>query len=260
MRNRAWIILLIVLILTAGAAAFLATQRSRQRLGQPGVKVVAQPVYGLNSRGPGTNREPFIARTNSVYLPEAVLDYRSEPAPIPQLVLETLPADTLFGHRVYQRDDGLVVDCQVVLMGADRSSIHQPQHCLAGNGLEIMSKERGSIPMAKPYPYDLQVMKLKLRGEKALPDGTRQPVGGVFVYWYVADEQLTADHGRRMWLTARDVLTTGVLQRWAYVIFYAACPLGQEEETYERLKEFVVESVPEFQLAHGPPVTRVTRK
>ena len=62
-----------------------------------------------------------------------------------------------------------------------------------------------------------------------------------------------------MWSIAKDLLTTGVMQRWAYVICFTVCPLGQEDAAYDRLKDFIAASVPEFQLAHGPPVTRVSR-
>jgi len=255
MNKQSWTILVVVLALMAGSAAFLATQRSRQRLGQPGVRVIAQPTYDTRGFGAnGTNHEPSIARSNSVFLPKFVLDYLSEAVPVQPVVLSTLPADTLFGHRFYRGQDGFEIDCQVVLMGADRSSIHQPRHCLGGNGLKIVSEERATVPMTRPHPYELPVKILKLRGETVTSVGSRQPVGGVFVYWYVADGQLTADHGQRLWLTARDLVTTGVLQRWAYVICYTVCPHGEEEAAYERLKDFIAASVPEFQITAGPPI------
>ena len=97
-------------------------------------------------------------------------------------------------------------------------------------------------------------------GRASAPDGGQREIGGVFVYWFVADGEVTADHGRRMWTMAKELLTTGVLQRWAYVICYAPCALGQEDATFEQMKEFIAASVPEFQLTHGPPVARVSRR
>ena len=260
MKKSPWILGVLALLLMAGTAAYLVRQRSHQRLGNPGVKVVAQLVYGTVRRAEATNQEPPIVRTNAVFLPEKVLAYASMPAPIQPVVLDTLPPDTLFGHRIYQRPDGFTLDYQVVLMGGDRSSIHQPQHCLTGNGLTILSEERVSIPVTQPHAYDLPVNKLKLRGHIPTRDGGRQEVGAVFVYWFVAEGQMTADHGQRMWSIAKELLRTGVLQRWAYVICYAPCPLGQEDATFERMREFIAASVPEFQLAHGPPVARVSRR
>jgi hypothetical protein len=53
---------------------------------------------------------------------------------------------------------------------------------------------------------------------------------------------------------ARDMLLTGVLQRWAYVACITLCAPGQEEATFSRMKEFIAAAVPQFQLAAGPPV------
>ena len=75
---------------------------------------------------------------------------------------------------------------------------------------------------------------------------------GVFVYWFVADGELTAQHRQRMWWMARDLLTRGVLQRWAYVSCFSACPPGQEEATYARMREWIAAAVPQFQRAAGP--------
>ena len=49
-----------------------------------------------------------------------------------------------------------------------------------------------------------------------------------------------------MWWMARELLTTGTLQRWAYVSVLGLCLPGQEEETYERIREFIAESAPEY--------------
>ena len=76
---------------------------------------------------------------------------------------------------------------------------------------------------------------------------------GIFVYWFVADDQITADHNQRMWWMARDMIRKGVLQRWAYVTLFSVCLPGQEEATYERMKGFIASAVPTFQLATRPP-------
>jgi len=51
---------------------------------------------------------------------------------------------------------------------------------------------------------------------------------------------------------ARELLTTGVLQRWAYVTYFAVCLPGQEQATFERLEKIIASSVPEFQLTPKP--------
>ena len=245
-------IALAALILTVGAAAFLATQHSRQKLGPPGVRLTNEPIYAVEG-GASTNA-PALVSSNRVYLPAHVLDYQSQSGNIPSITVATLPKDTTFGRRIYGRPNGTVVDCQVVLMGADRSSIHKPQICLKGSGFDTTSSELTTMRVVRPHAYDLPIMRLNLQRQKPDANGTMRTEACVFVYWFVADHELTARHSERMWWMARDMLKTGVLQRWAYVICFAPCAPGTEETTFEHLKEFIAASVPEFQLTSGTPV------
>ena len=80
------------------------------------------------------------------------------------------------------------------------------------------------------------------------------PARSVYVYWFVADQCLTASHWHRMWLMAEHLLLTGTLQRWAYGSCFSVCPPGQEDATFERMKEFITASVPQFQLVPRPPM------
>jgi len=137
-------------------------------------------------------------------------------------------------------------------MGADRTSIHKPQFCLEGGGWRIddaYSLET-TIPVERPQPYELPVIRLV--SSRTVQDAKGQPitVRGVYVYWFVADGALSGDmSGRqRMWWMAKHLLTTGELQRWAYISCFSVCLPGQEEVTFERMKRFIAASVPEFLL------------
>jgi len=254
MKHQAWAVGVVVLGMTACAGAFLASQHARQTLGQPGVRVVAEPIYAIED-GASTN-PPVLVSSNSVYLPPRVLDYRSLPGPVSRTTVNTLPKDTVFGHRMYAQSNGLGIDCQVVLMGADRSSIHKPQYCLKGSGFTTMATEPATVRITRPHLYELPVMKLNLRRQRLDQTGAARTEAGVFVYWFVADGELTATHSDRMWWMARDMLKNGVLQRWAYVICFAPCEVGAEDATFERLTDFIAATVPEFQLTAGPPLGR----
>jgi hypothetical protein len=215
------------------------------RVGNPGVKVVNEPVYAAGS---GTNGALLIA-TNAVYLPEEVLNYRSEVIPVLPIVWESLPKDTVYGQRWYRAPDGFGIQNLVVLMGRDRTSIHQPQYCLKGGGWDIVRETREDIEIPGADGYSLPVMRLTLSKSVHLTNGVVSR-GGTFVYWFVADNELTAEHATRMrWMT-QDLLFKGVLQRWAYVICFAECPPGREDEAYRRIREFIVASVPRYQ---SPP-------
>jgi hypothetical protein len=234
----------------ASAAAFLGTHKSHRRLGKPGVRVETKSMYGFDELVP-TNA-PFVVGSNRVALPERVLDFHSRDELIGRITVKTLPQDTTFGRRLYFRTNEPPILCQVVLMGADRTSIHKPQYCLKGMGLQTVSTQPLTVPVNRPYRYELPVMRLNLRGEVRDAEGKSHVASGVFVYWFVADGELTSSHVDRMWWMARDLMLSGVLQRWAYVICFTPCAVGSEDAAFERLKEFIAAAVPEFQLTAGP--------
>jgi hypothetical protein len=76
-------------------------------------------------------------------------------------------------------------------------------------------------------------------------------IAGVYVYWYVSKDKITADQLGRLWSVTWTALTTGVRERWAYISYFAACLPGQEQATFERLEKVIQDSVPEFQIVSG---------
>jgi hypothetical protein len=101
--------------------------------------------------------------------------------------------------------------------------------------------------MTRPFPYDLKVMKLTTSSTRAVSKGKFVTLSGMYIYWFVADGELTPSHGQRMWWMAKDLLTSGVLQRWAYIAYFARCIPGQEDALFVKMKNFIIQSVPEFQ-------------
>ena len=231
------------LAVMAGTAVLLSVFRSNQKLGNPGLRIIAQPVL---------DPEGNVVGTNSVYLPDFVLDYVSEVVPVTPLELGWLPPDTTYGRRRYRSPDGLEILTSVVLMGTDRTSIHKPQYCLTGQGWQIESTQPAHIRIQRPHPYDLPVMVLTASAAHRTEDGQTIPVRGVYVYWFVAEDYLTESHTQRMWWLARELITHGTLQRWAYVSCFALCVPGGEEAAYARVERFIQASVPDFQLTTGP--------
>lgn len=234
--------------LMALTGAFLTQITSRQRLGPPGVRVVDVPLEGVETSSNGLPRL-FVAAPVSVYLPSQVLEYVSQPVPMDKVVLDWLPKDTTYGQRLYTAtNDGFQIATTVVLMGRDRTSIHQPEYCLLGSGWRITERARDSIAVQEPVPYQLPVSKLLTIKDQRTSQGDLVRLRGVFVYWFVAGNELAGDHLKRMWRLAWDMVRTGTLQRWAYVSCFAVCPPGQEEATWRRLSRFVAAAVPQFQL------------
>lgn len=243
MNTLKWSCFVLVLALIGGTALFLAPLRAHQKLGPPGVRT--HPLAGSSRL--------------QVDLPERVLYYDSQWIDVDDITKGTLPPDTSYGHRRYTAPDGFRLDLNVVLMGGDRTSLHKPQFCLEGQGLHIdqAASEQAQVRVGSPCAYDLPVVKLIATGRFTPSGGPPQTVRAVYVYWYVADDALSASASgfQRMYLMAKRVIRTGVLQRWAYVSCLALCEPGQEDATFERIKAFIAASAPGFELYPQAPTT-----
>ncbi len=230
------------------AAAVLMQTKAKQRLGTPGVRTEPIP-----------NARP--AHVVHVSLPEWVLNYDSREIPQDGTVTNVLPADTSYGQRFYTNrgDTNDWYQLNVVLMGADRTSIHKPQYCLEGAGWRIdqAATQETKIPVERPQAYQLPVVKMLSTRQFRDASGAAVNYRGLYVYWYVADGALSGDMAgtERMWWMAKHLLQTGELQRWAYVSCFAVCLPGEEEAAYDRMKKFIASAVPQFQLVPGPTDT-----
>lgn len=240
MNRQNWIIFTTALVLIGASAGVLAQFKGNQRLGQPGVKT--SPISG--------------SRNVRVELPERLPGYESEQIETPAIVIETLPKDTSYGQRRYRAADGFETVVNVVLMGADRTSLHKPQFCLEGAGWKIDRTEMTTVPIDRPQPYELPVIKLTT-AKQVVIEGRPVNARGIYVYWFVADKTVSGEPSGfvRMWSLAKHVLRTGELQRWAYVSYFGVCRPGDEEATYKRMRELIVASVPEFQMSPAPAAT-----
>jgi Protein of unknown function (DUF3485) len=241
MNRQKWILLLLALAMIGGTASTLTHLKASQKLGRPGIKTA--PI-------PGSVRL-------AISLPEHVLQYDSTNIPTDQGALEGLPHDTSFAQRRYFTTDNQLdwLHVLVVLMGTDRTSIHKPQFCLQGSGWDFDDHDSrpDTVRIESPHPYDLPVTKMVMTRPETF-NGQTVSISGIYVYWFVADGQLTGSHFTRMWSSAAHLLQTGELQRWAYVGCLGVCLPGQEQATYERMKKFIAASVPEFQLTSGPEI------
>lgn len=235
MNRQKRILSILTLALIAGTALLLA--KVPQKLGSPGIK--ASPVAGdMRWR---------------IDLPENILGFASTSRSLESNAMEMLPKDTSYAERVYYRPGSVPVVSSVVLMGTDRTSIHKAQYCLQGQGMRVDQITRETIHMDQPQPYDLPVIKIAGRGSREI-NGKTVSISIVYVYWYVTDGQLSNDQSgfERMWSMAKQLVLKGVLQRWAYVRFYAICEPGQEDATYDQIKRLIVASVPQFQTTPKP--------
>lgn len=239
MKNQKWLLLVVALALMAGTAGALTWLRAHQKLGRPGIRAVAIPGSVMMR----------------IDLPENVPGFTSTNMPEPEIVLNYLPKDTSYAGRLYTATNGVQINSTVILMGGDRTSIHKPDYCLPGQGWTINAKAVVNIPVAGPQPYALPVAKWVVGNGYQTPDGQKHLVSGLYVFWFVADGRQTTDNYERMWWLGRDLLRTGVLQRWAYIAYFAMCAPGQEDATFEQMKDLIARSAPALQ---PPPGRRET--
>jgi hypothetical protein len=249
MNQQAKIAFGVALGLIALTAAGLRQLQAMQRLGTPGVKLVEHEVH---------REDGEIVGTNAVALPESILNFESKELPIAKVQTDWLPKDTTYAQRVYQAPDGFWLLVNAVMMGTDRTSIHDPKYCLAGQGFQTVKDEFDTVPISAPHTYSLPVFKWTIRRDVVTPDGTKVPQSGLYVFWFVADQQLTARKRDWMWWIARDLITRGVLQRWAYISCFTSCQPGKEDAAYARMREWIASAVPQFQMATGP-ATKLAR-
>lgn len=236
--NRSKSIFLVLALAMMGGTVWACLQiKQHQRLGEPGLKLV--PVPSLNLKGKEV-------RTQSVYFPETVAGFTSRNLPIMDDELSFLPADTLFGRKAYETTDKFGLTMSAVMMGTDSRSIHKPQICLPAQGWNILSQNVVMVPVTGEHAYSVPIMKV-IAGKKIKTAKGEEDVRTVFLYWFVTDREMTADHFDRMWRMGVNMLRTGVMQRWSYVICAGYCYPGQEEATYTRMEGFLKETIPQFQ-------------
>ena len=174
-----------------------------------------------------------------INLPEHVLDFTSTNVPEPKLSWVFCRRTRVLRERLYTAPDGFGFSAN------DYSDGHRPhQHPQAG--LSVCPARAGNqttrsvvnIPVAGAQSYQLPVAKWV---SAILPDAPTDRSSGerAVCFWFVADGEQTPDNHQRMLWLARDLLRTGVLQRWAYISYFSVCPPGQEDATFERMKNLI---------------------
>jgi Protein of unknown function (DUF3485) len=165
-----------------------------------------------------------------------------------------LPADTEFVKKQYVSASPIPVSCEIVLTGAERSSIHRAEACLLGQGWTLLGAEEVNVPVATGRAQRVRLLRLsKVR------DG--QQLFGYFLYWYVGADRVTDDTFSRIFLSTWDQLTRGVNHRWAYVSVSSELAPGQstseeaKQALVSRLLRFATDIIPIAQKPETLPGT-----
>ena len=189
-------------------------------------------------------------------LPDHVLGLDGEEQEVTEAELAILPDDTEFAKKVFVDAGGNSINCQIVLSGGDRRSIHRPEACLPGQGWNIMGNQPIEIELSPGRT--LTVQKLRLARDVEVAPGVRRTLPMIFLYWYVGTDLTTHSQKERILRSNLDLLLYNRVHRWAYVIVSAPVlrgltPDGLDEiQTLERLENFIREAVPQFQKSEMP--------
>lgn len=181
-------------------------------------------------------------------LPGSIGGYWGTEQPVTESELEILPEDTEFAKKLYSDGLGGDINCQIVLAGAEKRSIHRPEICLPAQGWTVKSGEVVAVPLEGGGSLD--VMQLTVARPILLENGGRRELTMVFCYWFVGKDATTPHHFVRVLKTNLDILLHNTNHRWAYVIASAPVlegfvPGGKGlAETKERIREFIGELAP----------------
>jgi hypothetical protein len=130
-----------------------------------------------------------------------------------------LPRDTEFAKKLYSNERGDKINCQIVLAGGEKRSIHRPEVCLPAQGWSVKTGEVIQIMMANGGRLD--VMQLEIVKKVSLADGESRDLTSLYLYWFVGRDATTPRHLVRVLRTNLDMLLHSTNHRWAYVIVSA---------------------------------------
>lgn len=159
-----------------------------------------------------------------------------------------LPPDTEFAKKLYADGQGDNINCQIVLAGAEKRSIHRPEVCLPGQGWTLKSGQ--VIPIQLDNGQMLEVMNLTISRPVTLQNGQQKELTSYFMYWFVGKDTTTPRHLVRILKTNLDMLVHNTNHRWAYIIVSSPILEGftqdgkNAEQTLDMLKKFIGEVAP----------------
>ncbi|MEO6848422.1 MAG: exosortase C-terminal domain/associated protein EpsI [Chthoniobacterales bacterium] len=187
-----------------------------------------------------------------MHLPDSVGNFWGIDQPVSEGEKVILPRDTEFAKKFYKTGSD-EINCQIVLAGAEKRSIHRPEVCLPAQGWNLKSGEIIHVPLKSGT--SLPVMRLLISRPYETSPGVKKELTSYYLYWFVGDGITTADHKERLWRTVTDKVLHYINHRWAYVIVSAPITQGfryngkDEKETLEMLEKFIQGVAPTFMLS-----------
>ncbi len=194
-------------------------------------------IDAISTRAAGVRLAPDGANPAElpVFLGEPVA-WAGRAAEVSAVERATLPPDTGYSRKHYTRmaRPAEQVFVSIVLGGRDRTSIHRPELCLAGQGWTIANRRGAAIPL--PGGGVLPVTLLTVTRELTRADGRRGTAETLLAYWFSGDGVTEPTHLRMVLRGMRDRLLQLRADRWAYVTMQTPVFDG-EDAAWSRLAE-----------------------
>lgn len=154
-------------------------------------------------------------------LPAEVEGFTSEEVPMQARERQLLDENVRIGRRFYMgRAGDRAVLASVVLSGAAKRSLHEPQVCLPGQGWVISSSVPVEIDCGPSVP--VQATLLTMHRDSQNREGRLVRTRALNIYWYQGAGGVTASsYDDHVFKSYRDALLDGVDHRWALMSFFA---------------------------------------
>ncbi len=182
-------------------------------------------------------------------LPRVLGGYVGESLEVSEAEKTILPMDTEFERIYYTSVDGQTgINCQIVLSGGEKRSIHRPEVCLPGQGWD--KKQRVVREVKLDDDASLEVIQWTLERPVVMRDGSKKTMQSLFYYWFVGKDKTTAFHHDRVLLTSMDRVLHNINHRWAYIVVSSNVPgslhsAGADREQMEKvIEDFIADVAP----------------
>jgi exosortase len=225
---------------------------SRSIAGLPWIRslvVVAITVLAvvLISQGQELNEE----RISGVMmkLPDSVPGYLGFDEAVSDAEIRILPSDTEFAKKRYIGAAPVNIDCEIVLSGATKSSIHRPQVCLVAQGWKINQETTREITLPDGRKQNVSVLHMGRANDNSSYEG-------FYIYWYIGKDRTTGNNLERILLTSWDRVVRRVNHRWAYVTIGGIFPPGLAASP--AAKDRILNDLIDFTKAIIPKIQRET--
>lgn len=186
----------------------------------------------------------------SLALPERSGDFDSQDIPMQAREQQILDEGVKISRRFYFTQKRAIL-ASVVLSGAVKRSLHEPQVCLPGQGWVISSRSIVEVDCGQGHPVQATLLIMHRDVQNAA--GAVVRTKALNIYWYQGGSGVTADsYDDHVMKSYRDALLNNRDHRWALMSFFApmkeqlagmADPF-EELNVLEDLKTFIREFVP----------------